>query len=105
MIVEKVLFGTEDEQNEIRKEARDELFGIKVNSENINFVISELEKQLQKQKRDDYRKPSLFCFNIQIIFYLKLYLKSNTYYYRRQVKNTIFSQILIKSIKYYGNAT
>ena len=53
MIVEKVLFGTEDEQNEIRKEAGDELFGIKVNSDNIDFVISELEKQLQEYKKNN----------------------------------------------------
>ena len=52
LIVEKVLFGTEDEQNEIRKEAGDELFGVKVNSENIDFIISELEKQLQKYKKE-----------------------------------------------------
>jgi predicted nucleotidyltransferase len=53
LIVEKVLFGTEEETNEIRNEAQDELFGIKVNSDNIDFVISELEKQLQEYKKNN----------------------------------------------------
>ena len=46
LIIEKYLFGTEKERAEIRKEAGDELFGIKVNSENVDFVISELKKKI-----------------------------------------------------------
>lgn len=52
LIVEKVIFGTEDERAEIRKEADDELFGVLVNSENIDYVILELEKQVKEYKSE-----------------------------------------------------
>lgn len=48
LIIEKYLFGSEEERQQIRDEAGDELFGVKVSSENVDFVIGELKKQLEK---------------------------------------------------------
>ncbi|MDD6487398.1 MAG: hypothetical protein PUF61_10675 [Spirochaetales bacterium] len=47
LIIEKMLFGTEEEKAEIRKEADDEVWGIKINSENIDYVIQKLQEQLE----------------------------------------------------------
>ena len=47
LLVEKMLFGTEDEKAQIRKDAGDELWGIKVNAENADFVIQKLREQLE----------------------------------------------------------
>ncbi|MBO4546710.1 MAG: hypothetical protein J5700_03940, partial [Treponema sp.] len=46
LIIEKYLFGSEEERAQIRSEAGDELFGMKVNSQNIDAVIEGLKKQL-----------------------------------------------------------
>ena len=46
LLVEKLLFGSEDEKSQIRKDADDEFWGIKVNAENIEQVISHLKAQL-----------------------------------------------------------
>ena len=48
LIIEKMLFGTEEEKAEIRKEADDELWGIKVNSDNIDVLIGHLKEQLKE---------------------------------------------------------
>lgn len=48
LLIEKILFGTELEREEIRKNACDPLFGLLVNSENIDYVISQLEKQVKE---------------------------------------------------------
>lgn len=53
LIIEKYLFGTEEERSEIRREAGDELFGIKINSKNVDFVISQLKRQVQKAQSDN----------------------------------------------------
>ena len=50
MLVEKVLFGTEEEKAQIRKDAGDELWGINVNAENVDFVIQNLRGQLEKSE-------------------------------------------------------
>ncbi len=47
LLVEKMLFGTEDEKAQIRKDSGDELWGIKVNAENADFVIQKLHEQLE----------------------------------------------------------
>lgn len=47
LITTKYLFGTEEEREQIRQEAGDELFGAIVNSQNIDEVIKGLEKQLK----------------------------------------------------------
>ena len=44
--VEKVIFGTDEERAEVRREAGDDLFGMKVNSENGDYVITRLNEQL-----------------------------------------------------------
>ena len=49
LILEKYLFGTDQERVVIRKDAGDELFGIKVNSQNIDTVLEELSMQLKKK--------------------------------------------------------
>ncbi len=46
LIIEKMLFGSEEEKEQIRKDAGDKLWGIKVNSDNVDFVIQELKKQI-----------------------------------------------------------
>ena len=46
LLVEKMLFGTDEERKQIRRDADDELWGIKVNAENVDFVLSELQKQI-----------------------------------------------------------
>ena len=46
LLVEKILFGTDEERTEIRREVGDELWGEKVNAENVDFIISELKNQL-----------------------------------------------------------
>lgn len=46
LIIEKMLFGIPEEKEQIRKEANDTLWGTKLNSENVDFVIQELEKQV-----------------------------------------------------------
>ena len=46
LLVEKMLFGTEEEREQIRAEAGDELWGVKVNAGNVDVVISELQKQI-----------------------------------------------------------
>ena len=46
LLVEKMLFGTDEERGQIRRDAGDELWGIKVNAENTEFVLSELQKQI-----------------------------------------------------------
>ncbi len=48
--MEKILFGTEEEKKAIRKEAGDELWGIKVTSGNIDFVIKKLQEQIDSEK-------------------------------------------------------
>ncbi|MBR3543631.1 MAG: hypothetical protein IKN82_08060 [Treponema sp.] len=50
ILVEKVLFGTEEEKTQIRKDAGDELWGAKVNAENVDFVIQNLRGQLEKSE-------------------------------------------------------
>ena len=46
LLIEKMIFGTEEERAQIRKDAGDELWGIKVNAENIDFVIQKLQEQI-----------------------------------------------------------
>ncbi len=45
--VEKVIFGTDEELAEVRREAGDDLFGMKVNSENVDYIITRLNEQLE----------------------------------------------------------
>lgn len=47
LLIEKMIFGTEEEKAQIRKDAGDELWGIKVNAENIDFVIQKLQEQFE----------------------------------------------------------
>ncbi len=47
LLVEKILFGTEEERKEARRQSGDGLWGIKVNASNIDMVIEELKKQLE----------------------------------------------------------
>ncbi len=46
LIIEKYLFGTDEVREQIRRDAGDGLFGMKVNAQNIDEVIGALEKQL-----------------------------------------------------------
>ena len=46
LLVEKMLFGTDEEREKIRSDAGDELWGIKVNAENVNEFIAHLQEQL-----------------------------------------------------------
>lgn len=46
--IEKMIFGTEEERAQACLEADDELWGIKVNAENIDFVIKKLQEQLKE---------------------------------------------------------
>ena len=50
LLVEKMLFGTEEEREQIRAEAGDELWGVKVNAGNVDVVISELRKQIDARE-------------------------------------------------------
>ena len=47
LIIEKYLFGSEENREQIRRDAGDELFGVKVNAQNIDAVIEGLEKQIR----------------------------------------------------------
>lgn len=44
LIIEKMLFGTDEERAEIQQNAGDELWGVRVNAENVEFVISKLQR-------------------------------------------------------------
>ncbi|MCR5046856.1 MAG: hypothetical protein K6A42_09790 [Treponema sp.] len=46
IIIEKYLFGSEEEREQIRRDAGDELFGAKVNAQNVDTIIAGLKKQL-----------------------------------------------------------
>lgn len=46
LLVEKILFGTEEERSRIRQDANDEAWGINVNAENIDSIILNLKKQI-----------------------------------------------------------
>lgn len=46
LLVEKLIFSTEEEKSQIREDANDKLWGIKVNLDNVDFVIQELQNQL-----------------------------------------------------------
>ncbi len=48
LFIEQILFGTEEEKNSVRKKSGDDLFGVKVNSENIEDVIIHLQKQINE---------------------------------------------------------
>ena len=41
------IFGSEEDREQIRRDAGDELFGVKVNAQNIDAVIEGLEKQIR----------------------------------------------------------
>lgn len=47
LIIEKYLFGSEKDREQIRRDAGDELFGAKVNAQNVDTIIEGLKKQLQ----------------------------------------------------------
>ena len=51
LIIEKYLFGSEEERAKIRCDAGDELFGVKVNAQNIDAVIEDLEKQIKNHAK------------------------------------------------------
>ena len=53
LIIEKYIFGSEKDREQIRRDAGDELFGAKVNAQNVDAVIEALEKQLK-----DFREPT-----------------------------------------------
>ncbi len=46
LLVEKVIFGTDEEREEVRREAGDDLFGMKVHAGNVDHVLSRLREQL-----------------------------------------------------------
>jgi hypothetical protein len=50
-MMEQLIFGTEEEKARIRKEAGDDLWGIKVNAGNIDLVIQHLQEQLKHNMR------------------------------------------------------
>ena len=50
LLVEKVLFGTDEEREEIRCEAGDALWGAKVNAGNVEEIIAHLQEQLRAVK-------------------------------------------------------
>ena len=50
LLVEKVLFGTDEEREEIRREAGDALWGAKVNAGNVEEIIAYLQGQLRAEK-------------------------------------------------------
>lgn len=50
LLVEKVLFGTDEKREGIRREAGDALWGAKVNAENVEEVIAHLQGQLRAEK-------------------------------------------------------
>ena len=47
LMMEQLIFGTEEEKARIRREAGDELWGMKVNAENVDLVIQHLQEQLR----------------------------------------------------------
>ena len=47
LLIGKMIFGTEEEKAEIRKNAGDELWGIKVNAQNVGELISHLRRQIE----------------------------------------------------------
>lgn len=47
LIITKYIFGTEDERAEIRRDAEDDLFGVKINFSNVDEIIERLNQQLQ----------------------------------------------------------
>ena len=51
LMMEQLIFGTEEEKARIRKEAGDDLWGIKVNAGNIDLVIQHLQEQLKHNMR------------------------------------------------------
>ena len=50
LLVEQVLFGTDEEREEIRREAGDALWGAKVNAGNVEEIIAHLQGQLRAEK-------------------------------------------------------
>lgn len=48
LLVGKFLFGTESEREKIRRESGDDLWGVKVNSQNIEQIIDHLKSQLNR---------------------------------------------------------
>lgn len=49
ILMEKILFGTDEERAQIRNDAGDEMWGMKVNAQNIEQVVAHLQAQLEKQ--------------------------------------------------------
>lgn len=47
LAIEKIIFGSEEDKLRIRQEVGDDCFGIKVDSDNIDFVISYLTNQME----------------------------------------------------------
>ena len=50
LLVEKVLFGTDEERESIRRDAGDALWGARVNAGNVEEVIAHLQEQLRAEK-------------------------------------------------------
>ena len=50
LLVEKMLFGTEEEREGIRREAGDALWGARVNAGNVEGIIAHLQEQLDAGK-------------------------------------------------------
>ena len=49
LLMEKMVFGTEEERAEIRRKAGDELFGVKVTPQNVDEIVRGLQNQIQSQ--------------------------------------------------------
>lgn len=48
LIVEKFIFGTDGERDEVRRQAGDDLFGMRVNSGNVDSVLAQLKLRLDE---------------------------------------------------------
>lgn len=48
LFVEKVMFGTDEEREEVRVEAGDDLFGLEIHAENVDSVLAQLKRQLDE---------------------------------------------------------
>ena len=52
LAVEKYIFGTDAEREKIQRDSADELFGAKMNAENVDLILEKLKVQLVLEKTD-----------------------------------------------------